>query len=552
MNVFVELLGAIALLLWGLRMVRTGVMRAYGTELKRLASRAEGRIVPAFLAGLSVAALLQSSTATAMIAASFSGQGVVSVASAFLIMLGADIGTAIAVLIASQKITILAPFLLCIGVFGFLSTENSKRRSIFRAFSGLGMILLALSIISNTATQLSTLDGFATIVGVFESQPLIMMFFAVLLTYVAHSSLAIVLLAIGFITSGFLTIDSGLYLVLGANLGGAALPVVANWNAKFKARVPVTANFMIRLIGVFAVFPFVGQVIEAYGALSVPYLSPAMLPPLFHLALNILIALVGLIFSSKILRFASNILPVNIEGNKEIEPRHLDQDALNSPATAIACAKREALIMADITQTMVLSVLPVLRENDDDLRRKVVKMDDDVDRLFNAIKLYMARILQDELSERDTQKALDLLSFTANLEHIGDIVDGSLMELASKKSALQLQFSDEGQAEISKLHEAVVTNFDLSVNTFVSEDEELARLLHSKKAEIREIERKSFGTHLDRIGSGQPDSLGTSSLHIDVLRDLKRINSHLTAIAYPVLIASGRFPKVKWKRKYAR
>lgn len=282
MSVFVELVGAIALLLWGLRMVRTGVMRAYGTELKRLASRAEGRIIPAFLSGLVVAALLQSSTATAMIVASFAGHGIVSTATAFLTMLGADIGTAIAVLIASQKITILAPILLIIGVFGYLSTENTKRRNLFRAFSGLGMILLALSMIGRTAAELSTFDGFAIIVQIFESQPPLLVLFAILLTYFAHSSLAIVLLSIGFVTSGFLSIHSGLYLVLGANLGGALLPVVANWNAKLEARIPVTANLLIRAIGVLAVYPFVGYAIEAYGVNVA--LSQSLLPALFHLA----------------------------------------------------------------------------------------------------------------------------------------------------------------------------------------------------------------------------------------------------------------------------
>ncbi|MFK5977394.1 MAG: Na/Pi cotransporter family protein [Rhizobiaceae bacterium] len=547
MSIFVELVGAIALLLWGLRMVRTGVMRAYGTELKRLASRAEGRVVPAFLSGLFVAALLQSSTATAMIAASFAGHGIVSTATAFLTMLGADIGTAIAVLIASQKITIFAPFLLIIGVFGYLSTENTKRRNLFRAFSGLGMILLALSMIGRTAGELSSFDGFATIVQVFESQPPLLVLFAIFLTYFAHSSLAIVLLSIGFVTSGLLGINSGLYLVLGANIGGALLPVIANWNAKLNARVPVTANLLIRAIGVLAVYPFVGYAVEAYVANVA--LAQSLLPALFHLALNILVALAGLIFSSIILRVAVNILPPSSEESQTIEPKHLNPEALSSPATALAGAKREALIMADIAQTMVRSVLPVLRENNDDLRNKVVQMDDDVDRLFDAIKLYIAQILQGELSERDSQRALDVLSFTANMEHIGDIVDGSLMELAAKKSTLQIQFSDEGMTEIAALHEAVVASFELAVNTFVSEEEELARLLHAKKEEVRDIERHSVSTHLERIGSGLSDSIVTSAVHIDVIRDLKRINSHLTAIAYPVLKAAGTVPKVKWKRK---
>jgi len=205
--------------------------------------------------------------------------------------------------------------------------------------------------------------------------------------------------------------------------------------------------------------------------------------------------------------------------------------------------------MADITQTMVRHSLPILTGGDDDLRQEVVSMDDDVDRLFDAIKTYIARIMREELSEEETQRAMDLLSFTANMEHIGDIVDVSLMELATKKSNLGAQFSKQGLKEITALHEAVSTTFELAINTFVSEDSDLARMLYDAKASIRELESKSVTTHLERIGTGVSDSIETSSLHLDIIRDLKRINSHLTSIAYPVLKASGEVPKTKWKRK---
>ena len=205
--------------------------------------------------------------------------------------------------------------------------------------------------------------------------------------------------------------------------------------------------------------------------------------------------------------------------------------------------------MADITQTMVRQTLPVLKDDNTDLQREVVGMDDAVDRLFDAIKIYIARIMREELTEEESQRALDLLSFTANMEHIGDIVDGSLMELAAKKSKLGAQFSKQGLAEITALHEAVSATFDLAINTFVSEDSELARMLYDAKAGIREIESNSVTTHLERIGTGVSDSIETSSLHLDVIRDLKRINSHLTSIAYPVLKASGEVPKTKWKRR---
>ncbi len=545
MPVLIELLGAVALLLWGLRMMRTGMMRAYGARLKRLARRAEGKTLPMLVSGFLFAILVQSSTATAVITASFAGQKVLSIGSAFVAILGADIGTAVAVLIASQKITFLSPMLVAIGVFGFLSTEKSKPRNLFRAVSGLGLILLALSMVGRAGSGLADHDGFNTVMQVFVGQPLLLLLFGVVLTYLAYSSLAVVLLTVGFVQSGVLEVDAGLYLVLGANIGSGLLPVIANWKASFNARVPVTANLLVRSFGVAALFPFAGLLLSAYGEM----IPVAATPAVFHLALNVGVAIIGLVFAPLILKLSSKLISADTENEGQVEPKHLDIEALATPGQALACAKREALKMADITQTMLRHTLPILGEGKDELRKEVVDMDDDVDRLFDAIKIYIAKIMREELSEVETQRAMDLLSFTANMEHIGDIVEGSLMDLAAKKINLGAQFSEQGLAEITELHEAVSATFELAVNTFVSEDGDLARMLYEAKASIRKIESKSVTTHLERIGTGVPDSIETSSLHLDVIRDLKRINSHLTSIAYPVLKASGEVPKTKWRRK---
>ena len=544
MSVLIELVGAIALLLWGLRMVRTGMMRAYGSHLKRLARQNEGRLIPMLGSGFLFAILIQSSTATAIIVASFAGQNILSISSALIVILGADIGTAVAVILASQKITVLSPILLAIGIFGFLSTEKNKLRNLFRAIAGLGLILLALSMVNYIGTGLANLQEFNTVMQVFVSQPFLMLLFGVVLTYLAHSSLAIVLLVVGFVHSGLLLTDAGLFLVLGANVGSGLLPVIANWKAKRNAKIPVKANFLIRVLGVAAVFPFVSPLLAVLADSLPAYTTPAF----FHLFLNIGVAIIGLVLLQPIIKLVTNLESADSESAQAIEPKHLDETAFSSPSKALACAKREALNMADIAQIMLRNTLPVLKEGNDELRQEIVIMDDDVDRLFNAIKIYIARIMREELTEEEAQRAMDLLSFTANMEHMGDIIEGSLMELAVKKANLGAQFSQQGLTEIAALHEAVTSTFELAINTFISEDSDLARMLFDAKASIRELESKSVTTHLERIGTGISQSIETSSLHLDIIRDLKRINSHLTSIAYPVLKASGKVPKTKWKK----
>ena len=332
MSVLIDLVGAIALLLWGLRMVRTGMMRAYGSHLKRLARRNEGRLIPLLGSGFLFAILIQSSTATAIIVASFAGQNILSISSALVVILGADVGTAVAVILASQKITVLSPILVAIGIFGFLSIEKNRLRNLFRAIAGLGLILLALSMVNNIGTGLANLQQFNTVMQVFISQPFLMLLFGVILTYLAHSSLAIVLLVVGFVQSGALLTDAALFLVLGANVGSGLLPVIANWKAKRNAKIPVKANLIIRVLGVAAVFPFIGPSLAVLGNGLPAYSTPAF----FHLFLNIGVVIIGLVLLPLIIKLVTNLEPADSESAQAIEPKHLDETAFSSPSKALA------------------------------------------------------------------------------------------------------------------------------------------------------------------------------------------------------------------------
>ena len=219
------------------------------------------------------------------------------------------------------------------------------------------------------------------------------------------------------------------------------------------------------------------------------------------------------------------------------------------PAISLASAKREAIHMAEISQKMVVSSLAVLRDDNIALRSEVIKNEDIVDNIFDSIKLYIARILQEELTPTETQKALNILNFTTSMEHIGDIINNSLMDISGKKIDKHIQFSKEGLNEIISIHEVVCSNYDLAINTFVSDDCELARVLYEKKQELHNLEKRSVTKHLQRIGKGITDSLETSSMHIDVIRDYKKVNSPLSSVAYPILIASGEILESGWKQK---
>ena len=213
----------------------------------------------------------------------------------------------------------------------------------------------------------------------------------------------------------------------------------------------------------------------------------------------------------------------------------MKRQAYDSPAVALACATRETLRVGDVIREMLRGTIDVFRNDDAMLRKDIEALDDEVDSLYEAIKLYLARLTREELDPDESERSIEILSFTTNLEHVGDIIDKNLMELAAKKARAKVTFSDAGMEEIEALHSDVVANMELALNVFITGDLDLARRLLAQKAEIRDKERRSTEHHFARIRDGWTESIDSSSLHLDILRDLKRINSHLTSVAYPIL-----------------
>lgn len=543
-----NLAGAAALMLWGLRMVSTGVLRAWGADLRRAVGRSMRNRFTAFASGLGVSMLLQSSTATALMAASFASRGLVSTASALAIMLGADVGTSLVAQLVSFRIDWLSPALILAGVVAFKAGHSTRVRDLGRAGTGLGLILLALHLISIAAAPMRESPVTAQVFAALSGQPTVSIFIAALLTVVSTSSLAVILLVISFAANGIAGPGVAFALVLGANLGSAMMPLLATATGDPEARRVPLGNALFRVAGVLVVAPLLPLVTPLIGRIEAePWRQAAD----FHTAFNLALALVFLGLIGPAARLCTRLLPDRPRGEESGKPRYLDRSAMESPAVAIANAARETLRMGDIVRKMLHDSLEVFRNDDRKLLREVEQADNAVDDLHEAIKLYLTEVTREALDQRDQKRSIDVITFTTNLEHVGDIIDKNLMELAQKKIKNKLRFSDEGFAEIERMHRRLMGNFDLALNVFISGEVPMARKLLEEKVGFRELERDASESHLGRLRSGRLESLETSSLHLDVLRDLKRINSHLTSVAYPILDAAGELQRTRLKTEPA-
>jgi phosphate:Na+ symporter len=538
--VLLDLMGGVALLLWGLHMVMSGVLRAFGPNLRRVLGKALGNRFSAFAAGVGLTALLQSSTATGLMTTSLAADGVVSLVPALAIMLGANVGTTLIVQVLAFDIAAFAPVLFLIGLVVFRIGGTSLTRAVGRVAIGLGLILLALHILLDTLAPAEQAPAVRALLASITNDPVLCIVIAAALTWAAHSSVAVVLLVMSLAYSQFVTPEAALALVLGANLGSAINPLIEAGVRGDPAsrRVPV-GNLLNRSIGVLIALPFLPLIAQELSAFQP---DAAKMVAAFHLLFNVALAAIFIGLLDPIAALLVRVLPEKKQTEDASVPRYLDEAALETPPLALANAARETLRAGDSVEVMLRDVMTALMNNDRALVSKVSRLDNVVDSLNEAIKLYITKLTREALDEREGHRAMEIVSFTINLEHIGDIIDKNLCELATKKIKRGYRFSPEGAAELTAFHKRVCESLQAAFGIFMSGDVEGARKLLRDKAELRKAELEAADRHFERLREGRPESLETTSLHLDVLADLKRIHSHLCSVAYPVLEATGELP----------
>ena len=536
--VLLDLLGGVALLMWGLHMVLTGVLRAFGPDLRRFLGKALRNRFTAFVAGLGLTALLQSSTATGLMTTSLAADGLVSLVPALAIMLGANVGTTLIVQVLSFNVFAVAPVFFVVGVITFRAAGGqSLTRALGRIAIGLGLMLLALHILIDTLAPAEEAPLAHALFASVTHDPILCIAIAAALTWAAHSSVAIVLLVMSLAYSHFVSAEAALALVLGANLGSAINPLIEGGvrGNPTSRRLPL-GNLINRLIGILIVAPFL-----PWLAGKLPTLQPdaAKMTAEFHMFFNVVLAVVFIGPLDSIARLLTNILPDRPHPVDPSEPRYLDEPSIETPPIALANAARETLRMGDVIETMLRDVMTAIMNNDRKLTLEVERRENIVDKLNEAIKLYITKLTRHSLDEHEGRRAMEIVSFTINLEHIGDIIDKNLCELALKKIKGRFQFSREGAAELTEFHRRTCESLQAAFGIFMTGDTEAARKLLWSKTELRKAELDAADRHFERLREGRPESLETTSLHLDILSDLKRIHSHICSVAYAVLETTG-------------
>ena len=532
MKHLLNILAAIALLVWGTHLVRTGILRVFGANLRQILARSISNRFTAALSGIGVTALVQSSTATSLIVSSFVGQGLVSLPLALAVMLGADVGTSLMTVVFSFDLSWLSPLCIFVGVVLFLSKPETNGGRFGRVLIGLGLMLMALKLVGTSTQVLTQAPAVRALLESLGSDLLLEITVGAFLAVVSYSSLAVVLLTATLVSTSVISSDVALGLVLGANLGSGLLAVITTARSAIEVRRVPLGNLMFKVLGVAIAAPFVSLWLRH----ARPYLGePASVVVMFHLTFNLLVAIAFIGWTQVIAGWVEKLLPKPRKSSLGSRLPHLDPSALATPSLAISCAAREALYQADMVETMLRGMLEVIRKDDLALAEALRKMDDTVDELYSTIKYYLTKISREALDEQESRRWTDIISFTINMEQIGDIIERVLLDIEDKKIKPRRQFSEAGMAEIVELHQRLTDNLRLGMSVFLNGNVRDAQKLLEEKARFRDLERAYATSHLGRLSANTLQSQETSSLHIDLISELKRINSHICSIAYPIL-----------------
>ena len=534
MLTLLNLLSAIAMLIWGTHIVRTGILRVYGSHLRKVLSHNVSKRPLAFVAGIGVTALVQSSNATALLVTSFVSQGLMALTPALAIMLGADVGTALMARVLTLDLSWLSPLLIFLGVIFFLSRKQTRAGQLGRVAIGLGLMLLALELIVAAATPMTQAQGIKVLFASLTGDLLLDALVGALFALISYSSLAAVLLTATLTGAGLISLPVAIGLVIGANIGSGVLAFLNSSLQSPAGRRVALGSLLYKVIGLLLVMPLLDPLVNWLDSLD---WQPAELVIAFHLLYNSLRCLLMLPTVGPMARFCNWLLPDRAEENGVARPRHLDPTALATPSLALANAVRETLRIGDLIETMLNHLLEVLRDHQPALSKELRRLDDDVDALYSAVKLYLAQVQRDALSEHDNRRWAEIIELAVNLEQAGDIIERMLGKVQDQKTAQRHSFSETGLEELASLHSQLMANLRLGLSVFLSGDKESARQLLREKRRFRAQERRLAHAHVGRLHHQVVESIETSSLHLELIGDMKRLNSLFCSSAYVVLEA---------------
>ena len=538
--IILNLAAAAALLIWAVRLVRTSFERAFSSQMRQWLKLTTGNRLTAAMTGVGISIMLQSSTAVALLLASFMPASAMSVSMGLAIILGADLGSAIVVQILSSRISLLTPLLLLSGVFFFMRTNRKVLRQIGRILIGLSLIFVSLGMISEASAPLANNAAIKNVFIYLSDDLLTGFVLASFLAWMMHSSIAAVLLFATLAANGVLPLNAAFAMTLGANLGGSFIAVFLTLKSDINIRKVVLANLLLRgggalvALGLIHEFDIINHIFGATSQLKVLN---------FHLVFNAAVLLAGVILLTPASGFAAILLPEKQDADELSMRSVLDLSVQNEPARAFACVRRELVDMGNRIENMLRDAMDLFENYDENIAERLRAEERNIAKNAFDLRVYLSGIRSDDPSEDTGTRAFDFAGIATNLESGADAIGRKIVTLAKRMHHDRTHFSEDGRHELMDFYDKVLRNIQQGILVLMSEDVQTARELVAQKEMIRELNQKLERKHLTRLRQGLTETIETSAIHIDLLRSLKVLNTGFAMIAYPLLREHGALLK---------
>ena len=532
------LLGGLAIFLHGLDQAKSGLQLAAGDRLRPLVAAITRNRVVGAIAGMLVTVVIQSSTAVTLMIVDYCAAGMCSFAEALAVLLGAGVGTTLIVQLITFRLSALALPMVALGVG--LRLASASAQPLGRSLIGLGLLFFGLEVMGSGVVPLLQGQAGALALQYLAAHPLASACAAAVLTVLLQGSAPTIGLLLSVASAGTLSLQAALPFVLGANVGTTLTPLLAALQKPLAGRRAAVANVAIKAFGAAAMLLVLGP---AAHLLARTAASPARQVANAHSLFNLALAVAGLVLLGPLARLVERYVQPE-PGAQPFRPRHLSLEALETPALAFGQASRELLNMAAVVVDMFSGIRGAMLGPGAAACEVIEAEDDKVDMLNREIRFYLARLGSDRMTSAQGQRRMQLINVCSDLEGIGDVITRSLVALARKKAAKGVSFSLEGGKELGELHAQVAHAFDVAVSAFATGDEELGLRARRMIAQIEADDLRLRRSHIERLHRSEKASIESSSIHLDVLTDLARIASLLTAMVEAASRPRGQDPGV--------
>lgn len=527
------ILGGTAFFLFGMSIASESLQNLAANRIRDMLSKLSRKPVLAVVSGVIITVIMQSSGAVTTMLVGLGTAGVITLPQVMGIILGTGIGTTITTQLLSLNIAVLGLPLFAVSFTVYFLTDKKTLGRVMRAIMGFGLMFWGLEIIGYGTAELKNVSYFVSSLDYLKANPIIMLMITAIFTALVHSSAAVVGIAMTLASSNLISVTDAFYWVYGANIGTTATALMAAASSNTVGRQVAWAHCIHKVFMV-ALFYFATPYIAQWISSDMVARDVANA----HLLFNLAGALLFFPFIKQGAEFIEKIIPLS-PTEKEFSVKYLDRVNFESPNVVLAHAERECLRMADIVNSMIKDSILVLKDENLDLVEDLRARDNKVDLLNREISLFITKYMDQNDSGLHNQM-VRLFGYASDLESVADVVDNSILELARKKHSLKVSFSDSGWKEIESFHTAVMEVAALSVSCFQLSDQDLAAKVVFKKRVIRKLEKTMREAHIQRLVHGVKESINTSSIHLDVLSDYRRMVGLLANHVYAFLRDSDK------------